>query len=89
MYHVILRGAGEQKIFQNEQDHYRFIQVLKDVKKECGFDLYGYCLMSDHLHLLLREKEDLMETVFRKIGIRYVSMYNRKYERRGKLFQER
>ena len=45
--------------------------------------------MSNHLHLLLKEGKENLETVFRRIGASYVYWYNRKYSRRGHLFQDR
>ena len=39
IYHIILRGINRQRIFEDEQDYYKFIQTLKDAKKESGFEL--------------------------------------------------
>jgi len=89
IYHVIFRGFKEQEIFKDDQDYYKFIQTLKDVKKLSGCELYGYCLISNHIHLLIKEGQESMATMFRRIGVRYVNWYNWKYQRRGQLFQDR
>ena len=89
IYHIILRGINRQRIFEDEQDYYKFIQTLKDAKKESGYELYGYCLMSNHIHLLLKEGQETLATAFKRIGVRYVYWYNWKYQRRGHLFQDR
>lgn len=91
VYHVMLRGINRQTIFEEKEDYERFLQVLRDCKAASHFTLYAYCLMSNHIHLLLRtspESEGL-EQIFKRIGVRYVAWYNRKYGRSGHLFQDR
>jgi putative transposase len=58
-------------------------------KKICGFELYGYCLMDNHVHLLLKEAEEEISKVMMRISSSYVLWYNIKYARCGHLFQER
>jgi hypothetical protein len=54
-----------------------------------GYEIYAYCLMGNHLHLLLKTNASPLEDIFKRLGIRYVSYFNRKYERTGHLFQGR
>ena len=89
IYHVILRGINRQTIFDDKEDNEAFLQTLFDCKKLCGFELYGYCLMGNHVHLLLKEGLEELERVFKRIGARYVYWYNWKYKRCGHLFQDR
>ena len=51
--------------------------------------LYSWCLMPNHIHVLLKEKETPPGTIFRRIGSSFVWWYNRKYKRVGHLFQDR
>lgn len=53
IYHVILRGINQQIIFEDKHDHVQFISIMKHYKKLCGFKLYAYCLMDNHVHLLI------------------------------------
>ncbi|MCR4772460.1 MAG: transposase, partial [Oscillospiraceae bacterium] len=89
VYHVILRGINRQTIFEEDEDYRKFLEVLRDYKQDCKFDLYAYCLMSNHIHLLLRTGKDDLGTIFIKIGARFVLWYNTKYCRTGHLFQDR
>ena len=89
IYHVMLRGADRRIIFSDEEDCERFLQTLRLVKRESAFKLYAYCLMGNHVHLLIEEGRESLETVFRRIGASYVYYYNWKYELHGHLFQDR
>ena len=89
IYHVILRSVNKQQLFEDDEDCQKLLSVLYDCKELSGFKLYAYCLMSNHVHFLLKtEKEDL-ETIFRRVGARFVYWYNTKYGRVGHLFQDR
>ncbi len=89
IYHIMLRGANRQEIFHDTQDNARFLETLKKYKIESEIKVYGWCLMGNHVHLLLQEgKEDLAVTM-KRIGVSYVSFYNLKYKTTGHLFQDR
>src|SRR6056297_2861757 len=89
IYHVVLRGNNKQTIFEDDEDNEMFLVTLDEYKKQSGYKLFAYCLMGNHLHLLLKtEKEDLGQ-IFQRIGASYVYWYNRKYDRTGHLFQAR
>lgn len=89
IYHTMLRGINRQQIFEDEEDSEKFIQVLKDCKAVSKFELYAYCLMDNHIHLLIKPEKEPLELIFKRIGSRYVYWYNWKYNRRGHLFQDR
>jgi len=89
IYHVILRGINKQRIFLETADYRKFLQILKDTKTICGFELFAYCLMPNHIHILMKPGKEPLEQVFRRIGARFVYWYNAKYERVGHLFQDR
>lgn len=89
IYHIMLRGINQQQIFEDEGDNLKFLQILKECKELCGFRLLAYCLMGNHVHLLLKEGPESLEHVFKRIGGRFVYWYNVKYQRVGHLFQDR
>jgi len=89
MYHIMLRGINRQTIFEDNQDRLRFLEVLKRYKEICRFHLYSYCLMDNHVHLLVKDLEDNISDAIKRISSSYVFWYNMKYERCGHLFQER
>jgi putative transposase len=88
IYHIILRGINRQTIFEDEEDSKKFLQLLLKYKNEGRYKIYGYCLMGNHIHLLIKGEEDL-GIVMRRIGASYVYWYNFKYDRTGHLFQDR
>lgn len=89
VYHLMLRGINGQDIFLDREDRQKFIKTLKKYKEKCGYQVYGYCLMNNHIHLVLKEGEEELSLVMKRIGVSYVAWYNFKYERTGHLFQDR
>lgn len=89
IYHVILRGINRQVIFENDGDRHYFMTVMKNCKEISGFKLHAFCLMSNHIHLLIEPADEPLEIIFKRIGSKYVGWYNRKYQRAGHLFQDR
>jgi putative transposase len=89
IYHIILRGINKQRIFEDDEDSLYFLEKLKTYKDISGYEIYAYCLMSNHVHLLMKEGEEPLSTAFRRIGASYVYWYNWKYSRVGHLFQDR
>ena len=89
VYHVIIRGVNKQQIFECEQDYKYFLKVFNKTADDAGMAVYAYCLMGNHVHLLVKEvSEPLGETV-KRFTSAYVFYYNHRYERVGHLFQER
>lgn len=98
IYHVMLRGINRQNIFEDEEDYFFFKKLLYmmvypvDEKRQplpsrCIF--YAYCLMPNHVHLLIREGSEVLAEVIKRIGVSYAQYYNKKYLRFGHLFQDR
>ena len=89
-YHVMARGVNKQPIFEEGADYRRFLDVMAECKKDGGFRLHAYCLMENHVHLLIESLEmDAIVRLFRRLGGRYVVWFNKKYGRTGHLFQDR
>ncbi len=89
IFHVMLRGIDRQVIFQDDEDCEKYLQCLSDCQKVSEFILYAYCLMGNHIHLLLQEGKEPLSQIFKRLGVRYVYWYNWKYKRTGHLFQDR
>ncbi len=89
IYHIVLRGINKQRIFEDDEDNQYFLEKLKTYKDISGYEIYAYCLMSNHVHLLMKEGEEPLSTAFRRIGASYVYWYNWKYSRSGHLFKDR
>ena len=89
IYHVMLRGNEQQTIFQDEEDYNKFLSVLDQCRKQFDFVLYAWCLMPNHVHLLIKERSKPISSAVQGIGSSYVFWYNAKYFRTGHLFQGR
>ncbi len=89
IYHIIMRGINRQTVFVESEDSVRFVETLERYNSICEYELYAYCLMGNHVHLLLKEGKEPLETVMRRICGSYVLWYNKKYSRIGNLFQDR
>ena len=89
IYHVMMRGINHQQIFEEDEDYRVFLRILRKCKHISGFKIFAYCLMGNHIHLLIKEDEEKLELIFKRIGVRFVKWYNQKYQRCGHLFQDR
>ena len=89
IYHIMLRGINKQQIFLDDEDYEKFLWVLKDVKEISEYKLLAYCLMGNHVHILIKCEKEPLEQIFRRIGSKFVYWYNVKYQRVGHLFQDR
>ena len=89
IYHIMLRGINKQLILEDEYDKQKLIEVLQQCKEICGYQIYAYCFLGNHIHLLMKEGKESLEQIFKRIGARYVYYFNQKYKRVGHLFQDR
>jgi putative transposase len=89
IYHVMIRGNRRQDIFLEDEDRLRFIGILKKKKQKGEYELYAFCLMNNHVHLLIKEKKEQLSQIMKRINISYVNYFNRKYKQVGHLFQDR
>ncbi|NLX92805.1 MAG: transposase [Clostridiales bacterium] len=89
IYHIMLRGINRQIIFEDEEDSEVFLETMGLYKAEFNCLIYGYCLMKNHAHLLMKIDNDEIHNFMRKLGAKYVYWYNWKYDRVGGLFQDR
>ncbi|MDD3270691.1 MAG: transposase [Syntrophomonadaceae bacterium] len=88
-YHVMMRGNERKNLFHDQEDKQRFIETLFAKREEAGFLVYAYCLMDNHVHLLVREASEELATMMKRINGSYAYYFNQKYHRVGHLFQDR
>jgi putative transposase len=91
IYHVMLRGNERKSIFLDEEDKNRFVEIMLQKKEVAGSHLYAYCIMDNHVHMVIRELENgqPLETLMKRIGVTYALYFNKKYKRVGHVFQDR
>ena len=85
----MLRGINGQQIFADSEDYEKFLEILKDCKAISEFEIFAYCLLGNHIHLLLKEVKEPIDQIMKRIATRFVYWYNIKYQRVGHLFQDR
>lgn len=90
LYHIVFRGMNRQNIFEEDKDFMKFKDILRKVKEEMQCKIYAYCLMNNHVHLFIREKQlgDITKIMLKLLS-NYVGWYNRKYLRSGSLIGNR
>lgn len=88
-YHVISRGVGGMELFQVEEEYLEFLHLLNSIKKEQPFRLYSYCLMPNHIHLLMEMEVGHLHTVMRRLLGAYALRFNIRRNRFGHVFQNR
>ena len=89
LHHIIVRGIGRRKIFNDDFDRDAFLDRLCFVLNETDTACFGWALMCNHFHLLLRTGPTPVSTVMRRLLTGYAMGYNRRHRRVGHLFQNR
>jgi len=88
-YHVMNRGAGRRKIFNNDQDRSLFLAIIADAHIQYNIEIHSYCLMTNHYHLLIKTPLGNLGRAMRHINGVYTQRYNRFNRTDGPLFRSR
>lgn len=88
-YHVMLRGNGRQLIFEDDADRREFLSCLDNAIEREGVSLIAWCLMDNHVHLIIDDSHDRLSTVMYRIGMKYAMYFNNRHQREGHLFEGR
>jgi putative transposase len=89
MYHITCRGNRHSEIFYDDQDRHRYLSYLEDTRNTYFFKLHAYCLMTNHIHLLIETKNDPPSLIMRKLNSRYAISFNKRHQFDGHVFQGR
>lgn len=88
--HVIQRGVNRAACFHAEADYLVYLSNLRTLSAKHGCALHAYCLMTNHVHLLVTpSREDSCTATMRDLGQRYVPYFNSRYGRTGTLWEGR
>lgn len=88
-YHVTANALAGMTLFRDDADRERFYGLLADQIVDSDWTLLEYALMSTHYHLLLRIEKPTLSSGFKRLQSRYARAYNRRYDRRGVVWQRR
>lgn len=89
-YHIITRGIRREKVFLEDKDFSRYLHNLWRYKNRFSAKVHAYCLMSNHVHLLIEPADPAdLKRIMHGIDLSYSSYFNYKYKRSGHLWQNR
>ncbi len=99
LYFITCRGEHGETLFKDEKDYGMFLELMKRYQEQYGIKLFAYCLLPEHLHLLVemeKAQEDAangktqqLSGFMRDLNNNYTKYYNSRYDRKGHLFRER
>lgn len=88
-YHVCARGTGKQLIFESDDDRWELLELMRDCCREAGVTVVAWCLMGNHVHLVLADYDDRMSAAMHRLLLTYARRFNKRTGRTGHLFQNR
>lgn len=86
---MILRGNAGQDVFHGEKDYLQFYRLIEEGQKRYNHRIHAFCLMPNHVHLVIQVGETPLSRIIQNLSQRYTSWFNRKNERSGHVFQGR
>ena len=90
IYHIINKGNRRETVFHDSYDYERFLKLLLESKEKYSIELFAYCLMPNHFHLVIYTKyAESLSKAMHWISSSYVRYYNKKYKISGHLWQGR
>lgn len=89
IFHIMCRSISEVELFKTNDDKLKYIYYTKKYQKLYEFKVYGYCLMNNHLHLLIDVNGADISRIMHSINFSYAQYFNRVHKRHGHLFQDR
>jgi len=90
IYHLITRGNNRKKVFWDEDDYQVYLDLIKEYKERYPLELFHYCLMPNHIHLLVRVIQgEQLSRFMQSISQRYSHHYKRNHGHVGHLWQGR
>jgi len=89
LHHIICRGIERRNIFKDNTDRNRFPERLGSVLQKTSTPCYGWALIPNHFHLLLKTAKEPIAQIMRRLLTGYAVTFNRRHRRHGRLFQNR
>lgn len=89
LYHVIVRGNQRRKTFRYDDDYKAYLDRLEKYRTKCHVRIYAYCLMPNHVHLLVETGSTPLAKFMQGLQQSYTQHFNRSYRKVGHLFQGR
>ena len=88
-YHVVIKGDGGQIIFESDADRMRILDIVKSTADDIPMLVHAYCLMNNHVHFLLEDRQDNLSSFMKRVNERYAMHFRGVTGRVGHVFQGR
>lgn len=85
-YHVVPKGIHDQVIFENDGDRSRYLELLREAKERFGIRIHAYCLMGNHVHLVLEDERNTLSQFMKFVDERYGAHVAESLGRKGGVF---
>jgi putative transposase len=89
VYHVVNRGNNRAPVFLDDEDYEAFLTALGDLKQRRPFEFHGYCLMPNHIHLLIRPLETSISRLMQSLLVSHTQRHHRRHGSVGHVWQGR
>lgn len=90
IFHIMARGNNKQPVFHDERDFIVYKETLSRLKDEQPFKLYHYCLMTNHVHMVIEtNKNTELSKLMKRINLSYYQHYKKRYGYSGHFWQDR
>ncbi len=87
-YHLMIKGNNSRYIFKNNYDKNYYLKSLFKISKEEKTPMVAWCIMDNHIHILIKIKHENFQRFLKRLNIRYSLYYRKKYKVTGHLFQK-
>ncbi len=88
-YYVCARGTGKRLIFESDEDRWEFLELMRDCCRDAQVTIVAWCLMGNHVHLVLADYEDRMSAAMHRLLLTYARRFNKRVGCSGHLFRDR
>ena len=89
-YHIMVQGINKEYILNEVEDKRQYLKFINKVKKEIDVYIVSYCIMDNHVHILIKEEYiECLSCFMHKVNTLYAMYYNKKYNRVGYVFRDR
>ena len=89
MYHITARGNRKNNLFRDRKDYHHYLAFLQQVIIRYPFHLHSYCLMPNHIHLIIGTIDHSPSPIMHYLHSVYARYFNKRYDYVGHLFQDR
>jgi REP element-mobilizing transposase RayT len=88
IHHVYARGVERRVIFVDDEDRRRYLRMFRGVAEKFRWHCLGFCLMPNHVHLLIETTEPNLGRGMHSLHGLYAQTFNERFARVGHLFQK-